>query len=66
MSETKSIFAECSTCGERWKLFTVPIPLDNILNVRQQCPGCGEKERLFVCPTDGEYAVTEPRNGKQQ
>lgn len=63
----KSLFVECKACGERWKVATIPMDaglLGKALK-RAACPNCaGDPKQLFMCPTEGEGAVTEARNGK--
>jgi carbon storage regulator len=66
--ERKPLFAECKTCGERWKVATTPIDIREFSASmrRATCPNCGEKKQLFVCKTDGPDAVTESRSGSME
>lgn len=61
----KPIFAECRKCGERWKIATLPVAIDQLVKAaRQTCPNCAEKKAVVLCKTDGPEKVTEARNGK--
>lgn len=67
MSEQKPWFCECCSCGERWKLATLPMNVDQMkkFDGKVGCPNCGESGKLKMCPTSGERAVTKPRTGKR-
>lgn len=63
----KAMFVECSKCGERWKVATLPIGTDEFakaLKRKGDCPNCSEKKEVFCCKTEGPEAVTEARNGQ--
>lgn len=63
------LFVECRVCGERWKVASLPVTLDTAwlkAMKHTRCPNCGERKEIHVCPTNGEGAVTEARNGKRR
>ena len=66
MSDYKPLFAECGTCGERWKVATLPADCSVLCKQLKglTCPNCGEATQLGICKTGGPHAVTESRDGK--
>jgi len=60
----KPIFVECKPCGERWKVATTPCSIDALAKLKSRCPNCEETKQIFLCPTDGENAVTQARDGR--
>jgi DNA-directed RNA polymerase subunit M/transcription elongation factor TFIIS len=59
MSIGQGVFVECESCGERWKVATLPMDARKFCNaLKTQCPGCGERKRLYMSK------VAKSRKGK--
>ena len=68
MSDRKPLFAECMTCGERWKVATTLMELGKFAKLLKnaRCPNCAETaKKIGLCYTEGPDAVTQARNGKE-
>lgn len=63
-TERVPIFVECSKCGERWKVATIPCSLDILAELKSRCPNCDERNDIFLCNTHGDDSVRQARDGK--
>lgn len=63
----RPLFAECTGCGERWKLATIPLDIKDLVKATNgvRCPNCCAGGAIIsLCATHGPKAVNEARNGR--